>query len=64
MFGFLVELNATSLEFLNLFFASLKNSSSFGLEPSQPPSIYAIPKVSRADAIFNLSSTENDIPAP
>jgi hypothetical protein len=64
-FNFLVEPKLTNFAFLRLssFLALLKNSSSFGDAPGQPPSIKVTPKSSSNLAIASLSFTEGDIPS-
>lgn len=46
------------------FFISLKNSSSLGLDPGHPPSIYSTPSSSKSSAILILSFRVKDIFAP
>jgi hypothetical protein len=43
--------------------ARLKNSSSLGLAPGQPPSMYATPRWSSWAATRSLSSTVSDNPS-
>jgi len=44
--------------------AASKNAASRGLEPGQPPSMYAIPSSSSARATRSLSSTEKLMSSP
>ena len=63
-FTFLVDPKEVTIELFNLSFVTfLKYSSSFGLEPGHPPSIYEIPASSSFFVIFNLSSKEREMPS-
>ena len=63
--SFLVDPKLTSfaLSRLSSNFAFLKNSSSFGEAPGQPPSIKDTPRLSSNFAISSLSFTEGEIPS-
>ncbi len=44
--------------------ARRKNSTSFGFDPGQPPSMNATPNASKRRAIRNLSVHDSEIPSP
>ena len=44
--------------------ASAKNSTSLGLDPGQPPSMYVRPASSRRWAILSLSASDRTRPSP
>ncbi len=60
-----VEPNAASLaRSQRIDFAAAKKSTSFGLEPGQPPSTYGIPYSSSIRAIRSLSASERMMFSP
>ena len=63
--SFLVDPKLTSFALARLSsdFAFLKNSSSLGEAPGQPPSIKDTPRLSNNFAISSLSFTEGEIPS-
>ena len=59
-----VDPNAASLACRKVMLrAAAKNSSSFGFDPGQPPSMYGKPASSRRRAIFSLSASDRTRPS-